>query len=73
MFGRIITSIAGGAIARQVGGAAAGPIGVAAGAVLPMLLRRLGPVGMIGVAIGGFVVKRVVDRERARADAAAVR
>ncbi|MBC7496421.1 MAG: hypothetical protein H7243_04560, partial [Sphingomonadaceae bacterium] len=47
MFGRVITMVAGRSIARTVGGAASGPAGLVVGALLPTVLRRLGPGGMI--------------------------
>ena len=65
MLGRIITAAAGGAIAKQVGGVAAGPVGMVAGAVLPGVLRRLGPVGMIAAAVGGYALTKVIEKRRA--------
>ncbi|MGL4541027.1 MAG: hypothetical protein ACRCUI_00790 [Polymorphobacter sp.] len=65
MIGRLITTLAGGAIAKQVGGVAAGPAGLIAGAVLPGVLRRLGPAGMIAAAVGGYVVSKVIEKRNA--------
>jgi len=65
MFGRIITAAAGGAIAKQVGGVAAGPVGMIAGALVPTVLRRLGPVGMVAAAVGGYVVTKAIERRNA--------
>lgn len=67
MFGRIITAAAGGAIAKQVGGVAAGPAGMVVGAVLPTVLRRLGPVGMVAAAIGTYVVAKAIEKRNAAA------
>lgn len=67
MLGRVISTIAGGAIARQVGGIAAGPAGLVAGAVLPTVLRRLGPGGLVAAAVGGYVLKKVIARHQAAA------
>ncbi|MBC7496826.1 MAG: hypothetical protein H7243_06655 [Sphingomonadaceae bacterium] len=60
MFGRVITMVAGRSIARTVGGAASGPAGLVVGALLPTVLRRLGPGGMIAAAVGGMVVRRAM-------------
>ena len=65
MLGRIITAAAGGAIAKQVGGVAGRTVGMVAGAVLPGVLRRLGPVGMIAAAVGGYALTKVIEKRRA--------
>lgn len=67
MLGRLISMIAGRSIARTVGGVASGPVGLAVGAALPTVLRRLGPGGMIAAAVGGFAVKKWLDRHQAPA------
>jgi hypothetical protein len=66
LFGRMATALAGRAVARTVGGAGAGPAGMVIGAALPMVARRLGPLGMIGFAVGAWAVGKVVS-ERAAA------
>ena len=66
IMGRIVTAVAGRAVARSVGGIAAGPAGLVLGAALPMLARRLGPMGMIGVAVGAWAINKVIA-ERAAA------
>jgi hypothetical protein len=65
MLGRILSTVAGAAIARQVGGIAAGPAGLIAGAVLPTVLRRLGPMGLVAAAVGGYAVTKLVERHKA--------
>ena len=62
MIGRIVSMMAGRSIARTVGGVAAGPAGTVVGLLLPTVLRRLGPGGMIAAAIGGHVVRRAIKR-----------
>lgn len=66
MIGRVVTALAGRALARQVGGAAAGRLGAAAGVVVPMVLPRvariLGPWGMVGAVVGGWAIKRAIAR-----------
>ncbi len=68
LFGRMVTALAGRAMARIVGGAGAGPAGLVVGAALPMLARRLGPLAMIGVAVGAWAVGKLVSA-RAKPDA----
>ena len=62
VFGRIISALAGRALARTVGGAAAGPAGMVIGAALPMVARRLGPLGMAGLAVGAWAVGKVAGK-----------
>lgn len=71
MLGRIISSAAGGAIAKQVGGVAAGPAGVIVGAVLPTVLRRLGPFGMVAAAVSTYFVAKAIEKHKAAAKVAA--
>ncbi len=70
MIGKLITAVAGGTIARSIGGVAAGPAGAVIGAtvpvVLPRLARTLGPFGMIAVAAGSVVLGRYLERRHAR-------
>ena len=65
MLGRIVTMFAGRSLARSVGGAASGPAGAVVGLLLPTVLRRLGPGGMIAAAVGGAVVRRAVRKANA--------
>ncbi|WP_448586153.1 hypothetical protein [Thermaurantiacus sp.] len=64
MIGRVVTMLAGRSLARNVGGAAAGPVGALVGAALPAALpwvaRRLGPLGMVAAAVGSYVVARAL-------------
>ncbi|QMW22601.1 hypothetical protein [Sandaracinobacteroides saxicola] len=68
MLGKIITALAGRSIARSVGGASAGPTGAIIGAVVPTVLpriaRRLGPVGMIAAAAGGYALTKFLENRR---------
>ena len=65
MIGNLIRMAAGRAVARQVGGTSAGPLGMIVGAALPTVLRRFGPLGMVGAAVGGYAFKKYAER-RAR-------
>ena len=62
MLGRIISMVAGRSIARTVVGAASGPAGAVIGVLLPTVLRRMGPQGMIVAALGGYVVKKAMKK-----------
>lgn len=66
MIGRIVGALAGRSIARNVGSTAGGLRGAAIGAALPTVMRRMGPVGMIAAAAGGYAVKRLLDKRRAQ-------
>jgi hypothetical protein len=56
----IVTSLAGRAVAQTIGGAAAGPVGMVLGAALPFVARRLGPLGMVGLAVGAWAVGKLL-------------
>lgn len=71
MIGRIVTALAGSALARTVGGVAAGPAGAVIGMALPLVARRLGPMGMVAMAVGAWAVGRVVAARRDEAIAPA--
>ena len=62
MIGRIVSMVAGRSLARTIGGVAAGPAGTVVGLLLPTVLRRLGPGGMIAAAVGGHVVRRAMKQ-----------
>lgn len=62
IFGRIVSALAGRALARTVGGAAAGPAGMVIGAALPMVARRLGPLGMAGLAVGAWAIGKAAGK-----------
>lgn len=64
MLGKIIGAVAGKRIAQQVGGIS-GTGGALLGAAAPAVLRRLGPAGMIAAAVGGYALKRYLDKREA--------
>lgn len=68
MIGRIISALAGRSIARSAGGMSAGPMGAVAGALLPTMLprvaRRMGPMGMIAAAAGGYALTKYMQKRR---------
>ena len=63
---RVLGMAAGRVAGRKLGGVGGGPLGMAAGAVIPFVLRRFGPAGMIGVALGGYAIKRIAENEAKR-------
>lgn len=75
MIGPFVTMAASRSLIRSLG-AGTGPVGVVAGALLPLVLprlaRALGPWGMAAAALGVFVAARAVRRRKARAAAAAL-
>jgi hypothetical protein len=71
VIGRVVMALAGRAVARGVGGAAAGPAGMVIAAALPFVAKRLGPMGMAGLAIGAWAIGKVASsRVAAEAEAA---
>ncbi len=72
MIGRLVTAVAGQALARTIGGAAAGPLGAVVGLALPAIARRAGPWGMAGLAIGAWAVGRMANKPRPPAERAPV-
>lgn len=75
MLGKIVSGLAGRSVARTLGGSSAGPAGALIGAALPVVIptlaRRLGPIGMIGVAVGGALFTRWLERRSERQKAQA--
>lgn len=70
MFGRLIGTTAATMLARQVGGLGAGPAGTMIAVALPFIVRRMGPAGMVAMALGAWAIKRVL-KDQATRDAAA--
>ncbi|WP_426167826.1 hypothetical protein [Sandarakinorhabdus sp. DWP1-3-1] len=60
--GRLVTTLAGQALARTFAGASAGPAGAVIGFALPMVARRLGPLGMAGMAVGAWAINRYMQK-----------
>lgn len=63
MIGKLIGAVAGERIAQHIGGIN-GTGGALLGAVAPMVLRRLGPVGFIAAAVGSYALKRYYDKNQ---------
>lgn len=65
MLGKIATMIIGRKLANRPGGMSP-DAGAVLGAALPLVARRLGPAGMVAAAVGGYAVKKVLDKRRMR-------
>jgi hypothetical protein len=66
MIGRIIGAMAGAKAAehsRNIGGATGALLGAVAVPLVPRLIRRLGPIGWIAAAAGGYALKRMNDKQ----------
>lgn len=66
MLTRLLGVTATSLVARQLGGVAAGPAGAMLGMALPFVARRLGPAGMVAVALGAWAIKRLIKDAEAR-------
>jgi hypothetical protein len=66
MFGKIIGAVAGAKAADHMRGVS-GTGGALLGAAAPMVIRRLGPVGLIAALAGGYAFKRYRDKQDKRA------
>lgn len=62
MLGKILGAFAGERAARHFDGID-GPVGAALGVGAATVIRRLGPWGMIAVAVGGYALKRYQDKK----------
>jgi hypothetical protein len=64
LFGKVIGAIAGNRAAKHVQGVS-GTGGTLLGFAAPMVIRRLGPLGLITAVAGGYAYKRYTDRRTA--------
>lgn len=62
MIGKLIGAIAGAKAADHMRGVS-GTGGALLGAAAPMVLRRLGPVGLVAAVAGGYAFKRYKDKQ----------
>lgn len=60
LLANMISAAAGRVLAQTFGGVAAGPAGAMLGAALPFVARRLGPMGMVAMAVGAWAVTRIL-------------
>lgn len=70
MIGNIIGAVAGNQAAKHIQGID-GTGGAVLGVVATTVLRRLGPVGLVAAAVGGYALKRYADRRKAKQPASA--
>lgn len=64
MIGKLIGAIAGKHVARNVSGGN-GNGGALLGVAAATLARRLGPIGLVAAAAGGYVLKRHYEKQKA--------
>jgi hypothetical protein len=64
---RTVTKLADRQVTRLVGGAGR-PAAVAMAMALPYVARALGPSGMVALAVGGWVVGRMIERQAEKRD-----
>lgn len=60
--GAVSRMVMGLATRQVVRGAAAGPAAIVIGMALPYAARTLGPAGMVVLALGGWLMKRMLKR-----------
>jgi len=63
MIGKIIGAVVGAKVAERTRGID-GPGGALLGAIAVPVARRLGPLGWVAVAVGGYAAKRMADRKK---------
>ena len=71
MLGRLIGTTATSLVARQIGSVTSGPAGAVLGLALPFVARRLGPAGMVAMAVGVWAMTRILEDEAKRTAATA--
>lgn len=67
MLGKIAGAFLGSKAAEKTRGLG-GPTGAALGVLAPAIIRRLSWPAMIALGVGGYLAKKVVDREAAGSD-----
>lgn len=65
MIGKVIGAIAGQRVSRDIGGVG-GTGGALLGVGAATVLRRLGPIGMVAAALGGYAVKKHLEKRETR-------
>jgi hypothetical protein len=61
MLGKVIGAVAGRRVAKSIGGIN-GPAGAILGVGAAALMRRMGPAGMVTATVGGWALKRYLDK-----------
>jgi len=62
MIGKVIGGMVGAKVAERARGGLGGSGGAILGAVAVPLARRLGPVGLVALALGGYAAKRMAKK-----------
>ncbi|HEX8057585.1 MAG TPA: hypothetical protein VF481_13060 [Novosphingobium sp.] len=63
MIRKLLGAVVGERVARSVGGVS-GTGGALIGAAVPVVIRRLGPLGLIAAAAGGYALKRHYEKQQ---------
>ncbi|MCX7285578.1 MAG: hypothetical protein NTX28_16320 [Novosphingobium sp.] len=66
MIGKIVSAMVGKKIAERTSGLSEGSgalVGLAAATVVPRVLRRMGPGGMVAAATGGWLLSRYMKKK----------
>lgn len=64
MLGKLVGAIAGRRVSRHISGIN-GPSGAVLGVAAATLMRRMGPVGLVAAAVGGWALKRHFEKQEA--------
>jgi hypothetical protein len=70
MLGKVIGAVAGRRVSRHISGIN-GPGGAVLGVAAAALMRRMGPMGMVAAAVGGWALKRHFEKQEASRPATA--
>lgn len=62
MLGKIIGAVAGRRVSKHISGIN-GPGGAVLGVAAATLMRRMGPMGMVAAAVGGWALKRHFEKQ----------
>ncbi len=67
MIGKLIGGLVGAKLAKDTPGGLDGPRGALIGMAVPFVLRRLSPMGMVALAVGGYAYKKYNEKNAAPA------
>ena len=64
--GRMVSAMVGQKVVADIGTQATGPAGAMVGITVSVISRRLGPIGMVGLAIGMWTMHEALKARRSR-------
>lgn len=65
MIGKVLGAFLGGKVAQHTRGIG-GPTGAAIGVIAPAVLRRMSWPAMVALGVGGYLAKKVLDKDAAK-------